>query len=351
VSLHTLIQTHLLKRSALSYLLYPLGQAYASIQTLRRKLLLSKSYHAPCKVISIGNIVSGGSGKTPLTIAIARLLVDIGFRVAVSHRGYKGRFENDPHLISNSKAVLYSAEEAGDEAYLIATSLPGVPVVVGRKRKAAIRLLLKRFPATQVVLMDDAFQHIQVFRDLDIVSFSAETGMGNGYVIPAGYLRERLSALDANCVAVIYRMQESKIAMAWEEAVAAKVQNLFFSHSSTTECIDAKGLRYNLDSLKGKRLVLVSGIAQPKSFEIVVKAKGLSFSRHYAYPDHYSFDGNDITAKLLQEMPEIILCTQKDIMKLAHHAEIESRLRALVLDYSFDDQDGVNKLLSDCLIS
>ncbi len=349
MKLHRLIETHLLKRSALSYALYPVGLLYQWLQSQHRAYYANKSYKAPCKVISIGNIVSGGSGKTPLTIAVARLLLAKGYRVAVSHRGYKGKFENDPHLISDSRGMLFSADVAGDEAYLIASSLPGIPVVVGRKRKDAIRLMLKSYPATQVVLMDDAFQHVKVYRDLDIVTFSANIGLGNGFVIPAGYLRENLSVLTDKCVAVIYRVAESKVALAWEDEVTAVVKHVFHSYSTATVCEDAKGLRYNLESLKRKRLVLVSGIAHPGSFEKAVLAKELSFSRHYAYPDHYGFDSSDISAKLLQEMPEIILCTQKDIMKLARYAEIEPRLRALVLDYKFDEVEAVSDALMECL--
>jgi tetraacyldisaccharide 4'-kinase len=325
------------------------GVLYQWLQSLHRTYYTTKAYKAPCKVISIGNIVSGGSGKTPLTIAIARLLLSKGYQVAISHRGYKGKFENDPHLISDSRGVLFSAEVAGDEAYLIASTLPGIPVVVGRKRRDAIRLLLKSYPATQVVLLDDAFQHVKIFRDLDIVSFSADTGLGNGFVIPAGYLRENLSVLTDKCVAVIYRMTENKVALAWEDEVTAAVKHVFHSYSSATKCEDIKGLRYDLESLKGKRLVLVSGIANPASFESTINELGLSYIRHYAFPDHYSFENKTLAAKLLQEMPEIILCTQKDIMKLARHAEIESRLRALVLDYSFNNEEAVSEVLLDCL--
>ena len=350
LNLHRLIQAHLLKRSPLSYLLYPLGKLYGAYQSLRRRYLFPRPYHAPCKVISIGNIVSGGSGKTPLTIAIARLLSEQGIRVAVSHRGYKGKFENHPHLISDSKSLLYPADVAGDEAWLIASSLPGIPVVVGSKRKDAIRLLLKSYPATQVIIMDDAFQHLKVFRDLDIVSFSTESGIGNGFVLPAGYLRESLNALTDKCIAVVYRMQQTHTPKAWEALIQAKTPHVYHSYATATECMDARGNPFAIDSLKGKRLVLVSGIAHPKSFEKTVKELGLKYIKHNIYPDHYSFDDENITPKLLHEHPDIILCTQKDIMKLARHPELAPRLKALVLSYQFDEQEEfhhqINLILS-----
>ncbi|MDD2230260.1 MAG: tetraacyldisaccharide 4'-kinase [Candidatus Cloacimonetes bacterium] len=348
-NLHCLIQTHLLKRSPLSYLLYPLGRVYSAYQALRRRRLYPRPYHAPCKVISIGNIVSGGSGKTPLTIAIARLLSAQGLRVAVSHRGYKGKFENNPHLISDSKSLLFPADVAGDEAYLIASSLPGIPVVVGRKRKDAIRLLLQSYPNTQVLIMDDSFQHLKVFRDLDIVSFSTESGIGNGFVLPAGYLRESLDTISDKCVAVVYRRQQANKPQAWETALHAKTPYVFHSYATASECVDTQGNPFAIDTLKGKRLVLVSGIAHPKSFQKTVKELGLSFIKHYMFPDHHGFDDEELVSELLHELPDIILCTQKDIMKLARHPELAPRLRALVLGYHFDEEQDFQDLITTTL--
>ena len=183
-----LIQNHLLKRSPLSYTLYPAGVIYGFLQKLRRTYYQRNEYKPPCKIISIGNIVSGGSGKTPLTISLAKLLIKEGKKVAVSHRGYKGKFEYNPHLIADKTGILYDVQHTGDEAYMIASSLPQIPVVVGRKRKEAIQLLLQNYPDLEIIILDDALQHYYVHRDLDIISFDASLGLGNGFVIPAGYL-------------------------------------------------------------------------------------------------------------------------------------------------------------------
>lgn len=346
---HSLIRKHLLQRSLLSYALYPFGCLYATIQKLRRRYFYPKPYRTSCKVISIGNIVSGGSGKTPLTIALARMLSSRGIRIVVSHRGYKGKFEHSPQLISDARSVLYSAELAGDEAHLIASSLPGIPVVVGRKRKEAIKLALKAYPNTQLIIMDDGFQHIAVARDLDIVSFSAETGIGNGFVLPSGYLREGIDALNSNCLAVIYRMQEDAKERHWEKAIAARVAAVIHSYASPENCIDHLGNCFPIDTLQNKRLVLVSGIAHPGSFAKTVKKLGLRYAKHYIYPDHYAFDTPDVAERLLHEQPELILCTQKDIMKLAAHPTLAPRLRALVLGYHFTDAPAFINLVLDSI--
>mgnify|MGYP001016317524 FL=1 len=162
-----LIQNHLLKRSLLSYALYPLSLIYGCWQNQRRTYYQRKAYKAPCKIISIGNIVSGGSGKTPLTITLANLLQKKGLKVAVSHRGYKSAFENNPHIIADDSGLLYDVQQTGDEAYLIASSLPEVPVAVGRKRKAAIQILLQKYPDLEIIILDDALQHYYGYSDVD----------------------------------------------------------------------------------------------------------------------------------------------------------------------------------------
>lgn len=339
MNLNNLIRTHLLKRSALSYALYPVGFMYATLQKFRRQYYSGRAYHESCKVISIGNIVSGGSGKTPLTIALAKMLQEKGLRVAVSHRGYKGEFEHKPTLINDSQGLHYTAEQTGDEAWMIASALKGIPVVVGRNRKEAIRLLIKSYPATEVVILDDALQHVQVHRDVEIVSFAAETGIGNGFVLPAGYLRESLQTLNKHSIAVVSRKQNQVVEAKWMQDLLKTGSKVFGAYSEPLECVDAKANVYPLTSLIGKRLVLVSGIAHPDSFESSVKAAGLVYSRHYAYPDHYAFPQAQVLKDLNSEMPELILCTQKDIMKLARHAGIATRLRALVLDYHFDEPE------------
>jgi tetraacyldisaccharide 4'-kinase len=187
--------------------------------------------------------------------------------------------------------------------------------------------------------MDDAFQHLAVHRDLDIVSFAVETGLGNGFVLPAGYLRESLSALSQNTIAVIYRKSIALRNKPLESAVASQVERVFHSYSTVTGCIDPSGFRHQIQSLIGKRIVLVSGIAHPASFEATVKESGLSFSRHFAYSDHYAFAKPEDFESWLREIPDTILCTQKDLMKLARHPEIAPRLQAVELQYQFDEPE------------
>jgi len=347
VNLHNLIRNHLLKRSCLSILLYPLGYAYAKLQASRRKHLIPRAWQAPCKVISIGNLTAGGSGKTPLTIALARMLQEAGYAVAVSHRGYKGEYERIPTLISNQAKVLYPPEIAGDEAHLIASSLPGIPVVVGKNRRFAIKLLLRLFPSTKVVIMDDAMQHLRVHRDLDIVSFSAEIGLGNGWVIPAGYLRESLEALSESCLVMIYSKLPGIDTGDLAKRLAARTSRMYYSHARIAGWKDADGNIHRLEELQSKSIALVSGIADPASFEGLVKGQGIGFNKHFQYPDHYHYTDTKCLQDLRQEPAEVLLCTEKDLGKLARHEDIKTRLAAIMLDYTLDDATAfLNEILN-----
>jgi tetraacyldisaccharide 4'-kinase len=193
-----LIQRHLLRRSILSYLLFSFSVLNAFLQIMHRKYYQwfpSRRKQFKPLVISIGNIVSGGSGKTPFTLFLAGILQKQGFKLAVSHRGYKGAFERENRLISNRTQVLTDAPFAGDEAYLLAEKLSGIPVVVGKNRSVSLQILQQNYPDLDIVLLDDSFQHLQVAHDLEIVLFQASVGLGNGFLLPAGFLREPVSAL------------------------------------------------------------------------------------------------------------------------------------------------------------
>ncbi|MBC8384473.1 MAG: tetraacyldisaccharide 4'-kinase, partial [Candidatus Cloacimonetes bacterium] len=149
MKLQNFIEKHLYHRSLISYLLYPISLKYGFFQWLRRKVyehFPSLSYQSKIKIISVGNIVSGGSGKTPFTIFLAKHLSEKGYNIAVSHRGYKGKFENRNKLISDENVVLDFAKEAGDEAFLLAQKLEHIPVIVGKNRQLSIKILEKEAP-------------------------------------------------------------------------------------------------------------------------------------------------------------------------------------------------------------
>ncbi len=319
------IENHLYKRSLFSYLLWPISFKYSLIMKLRR-LFTKQGYKSKCKIISVGNIVSGGSGKTPFTIFLTNHLKEKGFKVAVSHRGYKGKFEHENKLISDRNDVLDSARDAGDEAFLLASKLKGIPVIVGKNRRLSIKILEKKSPNLDYIILDDSFQHLKVQHDLDFVIFNEIGGIGNGFVLPAGILREPLSALKYADYIVFNGEGE----------------------------IPGQLLKYNKPILRGGYIVkrfydkdgndikifgrksLLSAIGLPRSFEKTIKEAGLSFEKHYRFPDHYDFKDKAILQKIETELKkekiDHLLITEKDFAKLRF---IEHNLPLVVVEVEF----------------
>ena len=156
---------------SLASLLHGISIFYGAAQRLRATCYRHRvfpSRELPCKVISVGNITVGGTGKTPMTIHVAAEIKRAGFNVVIVSRGYKGRAEKHGGIVSDGRTLYMDAELAGDEPYLIACRLKGVPVVVGKNRFAAGMLAIGKYQS-DVIVLDDAFQHLKLKRDIDLV--------------------------------------------------------------------------------------------------------------------------------------------------------------------------------------
>lgn len=319
------IENHLYKRSLLSYLLWPISFKYSLILKLRR-LLANQGYRGKCKIISVGNIVSGGSGKTPFTIFLANYLKNKGFKVAVSHRGYKGKFEYENELISDRNDVFDSARDAGDEAYLLASKLKGIPVIVGKNRRLSIKILEQKFADLDYIILDDSFQHLKVFHDLDFVVFNEIGGIGNGFVLPAGILREPLSAL--KYADYIVFNGEGEI----PEQLLKYKKPILRGGYKVNRFYDTDGN----DITPVGKIALLSAIGLPRSFEKTIKEANLSFEKHYRFPDHYDFKDKVILLKIENEINQDgiqhLLITEKDFAKLRF---IEHNLPLVVVEVEF----------------
>lgn len=296
-------------------------------------------------MISIGNLTSGGSGKTPFCIYLAKLLSEGGVSVGISHRGYRGALERFASLISDGDRLLYGVEDSGDEAALLARRLPGIPIVVGKERRAAVSLLLAWRPELQMVLLDDAFQHVKIARDLDIVCFDAVMGLGNGRTLPAGYLREPLSALSADTLAVLISKQKDCSNPSLEEALARRRVKVIKCHYEITGLIRPDGSKADLGGLRGQPVVAVCGIASPDSFAVTLRDAGLDCKRLFAYPDHYAYADQQeidrILAACTAEQATAIVCTEKDLVKLQRHPELSGVLCSLAVDLSCASPQGL----------
>ena len=166
----------------LQVILKLLAKPYAGVMRLRAALYkrgICRAAKLPCRVISVGNLSVGGTGKTPMVLYLAEALKAGGLKVVVISRGYRGRFEKMGGIVSDGQSVLAGAADSGDEPQILARQLKGVPVVVGEDRYRAGRRACTAF-APDVILLDDAFQHLKLRRDLDLVLVDGGRPLGNG---------------------------------------------------------------------------------------------------------------------------------------------------------------------------
>lgn len=294
---------------------------------------LLRSARLPARVISVGGITAGGAGKTPVTRYIARKLADHGQRVAILSRGY-GRRSSGILTVSDGVDMRVSALEAGDEPYLLATVLPGVPVIVGADRVAAGWRAIRDFGAT-VLVLDDAFQHRRIARDLDIVVLDSAAPVGNGRFLPAGLLRESLSALRRAHVAVLTRVDQSDAVEAWRERIRAvnpriKIVESVYRPTGLFRLPDHE--RLPPSSLQHIRVIALAGIANPRSFERTVQRLGATVVRPFRFPDHHPFTECDIRSVIRaaeQAGAPWIVTTMKDAARIP---ETTDRSRIVAVD-------------------
>jgi len=275
-----------------STLLWPMAWLFGVLVLGRRMLyrvglLPSESVNAT--VIVVGNLVAGGGGKTPLTMAIVEHLQRSGYRVGIVSHGY-GRLRHDVREVE----LQSRAQEVGDEPLMMKRRCQ-VPVFVARRRAEAAAALLAAYPATQFVICDDGLQHYALARDIEICALDAR-GLGNGRLLPAGPLREPAQrAVDL----LIHTGQRSMATGFGSRRVLA------------THGVNASGAVTALRDLAGQSVNAVAAIAQPQAFFDMLLAQGLKLGQTFALADHASYD--DWTAPA-GHAP--LLCTEKDAVKL-----------------------------------
>ena len=297
----------------------------------------------------MGNIVSGGAGKTTFVIFLANYLLDKGYEVAISHRGYKSRLENKNEIISIKGALLKTAKKAGDEAQLIASKLPSCPVIVGKNRAKSINKLLQNFPNLDYVILDDSFQHLNVKHDFDFVLFNTIFSIGNGFVLPAGILREPLWALrDASCIVI---NGEGEIS----SKILAHNKPLIRGYYQIKKIYDFYGFEKNILEFSGKKIALLSAIGLPASFEKTMNEYKIDFVEHYKFPDHFEFKNDDFLVNLKNDYDkdkfDCIFITEKDYTKLQYYEDLAFPLYVVEVKFVVDNTDILETFFSKNLDS
>lgn len=316
--------------------LVPLSAAYGAATMARAGFWRLMKRRAAVRTISVGNLTVGGNGKTPFTLFLARLMADQGLRVAIVSRGYgRCREGRDGKLVADGGRLLVDAAEAGDEPAMIAQSFGG-PVAVGRRRIKAIDLLSRRGPLDAVVL-DDALQHLGLARDVDLLLVDAESGFGNGWRLPAGPMREGLGAVRrADAVVLMHRGDETRDALGLGKRLAKLARGPVLEATlapAALVCCGSQGWRELGLDLAGRRTLAVCGLARPTAFYRMLEALGAQMVGTLEYPDHHRYTASDwkhITEEA--RTAEVVVTTEKDLIKLERFASARDLLRALRLE-------------------
>ena len=351
----------------LRFLLIPLSWLYGIAVWERNGLYalgVFKSRRLPCQVISVGNIAVGGTGKTPAVIALAKHLQKKNLRVAVLSRGYKRQSREKVTIVSDGEKVCASLAESGDEVYMMARHLSGIPIVVGRQRYQAGQVALEHF-GVDVLLLDDGFQHRQLARDVDILTVPAESPLGDSArLLPAGPLREPPTAFRRADIILLTRTDTADGLLQTEEMVQRFAPNALIlksvhqpvhlyplapeqSEAKTTVLPAAK-------FLAGKRVLAVCGIGNPEAFVTTLKTCSPESVALLAFPDHHVYTRADVAqldTAFRSAQADIIVTTQKDENKLA--ALVAGRQSPIfVLEIALVITEGVDQLVaflsSDC---
>lgn len=307
-------------------LLVPFGKIYGRVVDVRNRLYdrgAFRSYDLSALTISVGNLTTGGTGKTPLVALIAKLLIEKGETVCILTRGYgrvnpKGRV-----LVSDGEAVLVDAATGGDEPVELAHKLEGKTIIVAdADRVAAAKWAREKFPITAFIL-DDGFQHRRARRDLDIVCIDATNPCGNGQILPAGTLRESFKGLDRADAIVITRTEQTDSVDDLENRLMERnLQARIFRTSTTIAGLQAIASfpgDSTVERQEAGSLMAFTGIGNPDNFFRSLEKRQFNVIATRSFPDHHRFTQDDMRSVEIAARKvgaTAIVTTAKDAVKL-----------------------------------
>jgi tetraacyldisaccharide 4'-kinase len=324
-------------------LLYYFGSSAKKHYSLRHRQRL------PHKVVSLGNITTGGTGKTPAAIALAEEAKRRGLYPIILTRGYRGKVKG-PCFVTKGTSPLLSAEDAGDEPLLMAERLQGVPVVKGCDRYEAGRYALAHIDhgGEFLFILDDGFQHWRLHRDKDIVLIDALNPFGNRALLPFGKLREPLGSLDRADIIVLSkaggqgqdRQGRPCIDSLVEEIREYTKARIFKAEHKPLSCTFLSGEKKPTEWLLGRKVFGLSALGNPLSFRKTVLSLGAQLLGYRMFRDHHRYSASDV-AKVLKGAEksgaEWIVTTEKDIIKLRN---LDLPDNILIIEVTFFVEQG-----------
>jgi tetraacyldisaccharide 4'-kinase len=300
--------------------LYGLGiAAYRGMYDFR----MLEEVRLPCPVVSIGNLTVGGTGKTGLALTLAGLFRREGLKPALLNYGYHAGIGRGPAVVSDGENLLLTPAEAGDEAVLLAKRLPGVPVLIGKRRIESGALAVERF-RPDLLLLDDAFQYWRLARDVNLVLLNAREPWGYGSLLPRGLLRELPSTLRrATAVVLTHTERSTPESLSRLEAEVRRFvpQIPLFTANYKPHSLRLLGgeQRAGLELLRGQRVGALSGLGSPGDFEAGLVSQGAGELHPYRFSDHYAYRAEDmetVHSDADHRGLTMIVTTEKDAVKL-----------------------------------
>jgi tetraacyldisaccharide 4'-kinase len=337
----------------LRIILAPLLFVYSLIIQIRN-WLFDKGIFKICKVdaniISVGNITVGGSGKTPLVMMIAEVLKSQREKIGILSRGY-GRNSVGYVFVSDSEKILSNVNECGDEMYFMSEELK-VPAAVAERRVEGAKKLI-RSTGIDTIILDDAFQHRWIYRDLNIVIFDQrfinKVGQIEQKLLPLGLMREPFSSLKRADIIVINRKFNEKSEIPFKLKKYFKGKKVFTGYYEEKGIYDVKlHTRFDMKEFQGQKSLVVCGIAKPQSFLKALETNNIDIKNKMLFPDHKTYTSKevqDIRKKFYDTNSYSVLTTQKDAVKLTNFAkELDDiDIYYLKIELKLDDQEEFNK--------
>lgn len=334
-------------------MVFPFVLIYSLVVKTRNKLFdkgVYKTEKVDAKVISIGNITVGGSGKTPTVVYVTKLLKKNNVKVGILSRGYR-RKSKGYLLVSDGKEIKTSVDKAGDEIYLEAIEC-GTPAAVAERRVEGARKFLSDVQLEAIVL-DDAFQHRWIHRDLDILLFDQrfllKLGKLEQKLLPSGEMRESFDAIKRADIVIINRKFEEKKAI--PEKLKKHFGNvpLFFASYKPTGFFDVKdNAFFPMEEFHGQKSLVVSGIARPFSFLHILENNNIDISNKLLFPDHKYYKETEvekIRKAFYETNSHSVITTQKDAVKLSKYSKQldDIDIYYLKIEIVFEDENNFEK--------
>lgn len=321
--------------------------AYESALAARARFWKTRSARAAIPILSVGNLTVGGNGKTPFALYLGNLLRARGWRIAILSRGFGGRLSRRGRaaMVADGGRIFASAAEAGDEPVMMAHRFAG-PIAIARRRIDGVRLLAAH-GALDAIILDDGFQHLGLARELDLVLIDESRGFGNGWVLPAGPMREPAGAL-VRADAIVYVQRPGEAPSRRVPAPASHGIPAFHARLCPRALIQSGGgWREAPLNLAGRRVVAVSGLADPDGFRRTLEAEGAIVAANLAFPDHHEYSDADWSAianAARDARADAVIVTTKDLVKIERFAAAPTPLYALELGVALEPGDEARLL-------